>query len=49
MIVEERIPTKLEPDTPVDFIKPELDFKENFITCSGCGYGIHEEFILKVS
>ena len=46
MIVEELITAKTEPE--IDFIKPEIDFKDNYITCSGCGYGIHEEFILKV-
>ena len=44
MIVEERlaVPPKVESDHG-DFIKPELDF-----VCSGCGYSIHEEYILKV-
>ncbi|XP_023349154.1 LIM/homeobox protein Awh isoform X2 [Eurytemora carolleeae] len=46
MIVEELITAKTEPE--IDFIKPEIDFKDNYITCNGCGYGIHEEFILKV-
>ena len=48
MIVDEQISGKLEPDTAADFIKPELDLKENSISCTGCGYGIHEKFILKV-
>ena len=47
MIVEELITAKTEPE--VDFIKPEIDFKDNYIVCSGCNYGIHEEFILKVN
>ena len=50
MIVEERLAPKIEPLTDsTDFIKPELDLKDNCIVCSGCGYRIHEEYILKVS
>ena len=50
MIVEERLAPKIEPLTDsTDFIKPEIDLKDNCVVCSGCGYRIHEEFILKVS
>ena len=50
MNVEERLAPKIEPLTDsTDFIKPELDLKDNCIVCSGCGYRIHEEYILKVS
>ena len=49
MIVDERLVSpKSEPLSETDFIKPELDLTEQCITCSGCGYKIHEEYILKV-